>query len=305
MNKKKLSGVEQRLISFLEKHMLLLSVLLISLLALYLRKIAVWWNHPGIVSHFDYHANHTESSLFYLLLKLAEYIPILPLHSFKWLGGLSDFLLAALCAAIAGRQNSLKKTLLYLLCLFSPVVFLRGIIQAMPDSTAMCLLLSGYLISYKKEDQSACVAPGMSSVRCLLSVILTAFGIALQPGLLLVVTGFFLICHNEDKPLPLCRLYHTCLLAFLIQGISAVLLGFSPLDGFYSQLRFGTFHPVTGDLFATPGDWFTKQLILQGLPLSVISFLYAATHPTGRNISVAVLCQIIICILYTTYILYS
>lgn len=305
MKKKKLSGLEQKLISFLEKHMLLLSVLLISLLALYLRKIAVWWNHPGIVSHFDHHANHTESSLFYLLLKFAEYIPILPLHSFKWLGGLSDFLLAALCAAIAGRQNSLKKTLLYILCLFSPVVFLRGIIQAMPDSTAMCLLLSGYLTALKKEEHGLCPAPENFSVRFLLSVILTAFGIALQPGLLLVVTGFYLICHNENKPLSLYRLYLPCLLSFLIQGVCAVLLGHSPLDGFYSQLRFGTFHPVTGDLFATPGDWFTIQFILQGLPLSVISFLYAATHSTKRNISVAVLCQIITCILYTTYILYS
>lgn len=259
---------ERLLLNLLEKHMLFFALLMVSLLALYLRKVAVWWNHENILAHFDHHANHTESSFYYLLLKTAEYLPILPLHSIKWLGGLSDFALAFVCAKIAGGKSSLKQSILYMICLFSPVVFLRGIVWAQPDSTALFLLLTAYFL-YEKYGQRR--NRGLSC----LCVLLAGTGIAITPCLLVVLL-IYLAGHTRKQAAPLTAAVIAA--AILLQTVSALLLKQHWTEGFVSALRFGTYHPLTGALFESPGEWLIQMLILFGLPVSVISLLYAARN---------------------------
>ncbi|MCM1568054.1 MAG: hypothetical protein NC081_01255 [Roseburia sp.] len=313
--KSRLPRWEQWLLDLLERHMLLLAVLLASLLALYLRKIAVWWNYEGILGHFDLHANHTESSFYYLLLKIAEYIPILPLHSFKWLGGLSDFALALLCARIAGGHSRLKAAILYLLCLFSPVVFLRGIVWAQPDSTALVLLLAACVLHLHS-------GAGKNRGMYFSAIWLAGMGIALAPCLLIVFLIYLTISpHKLDSPgrsiptasenspaVKTTRLWLTGMAVLavtaLLQTVSALLLNQSPWEGLWSGLRFGTYHPLTGALYETPGEWLTQMLILFGLPASVISLLYAAKSREGGPsctagpVVIAVSIQFMVTLLY-------
>ncbi len=298
---------EQSLLNLIEKHMYILAVLMVSVLALYLRKVAVWWNYAHIIGHFDYHPNHTETSLFYVLLHCSEYLPILPLHSFKWLGGLSDFLLAALCAIIGGQKQSLKKCILFLLCLFSPVCFLRGIVWALPDSTALCFLLGGYLLLQKNHltDEKAKKERGLLYV--IPAVFLAGIGICLQPALLLPCACYFLwLAINKKDSKGSCLLFCVCLLVALILQLLCTVLLKEPLsNGIYGLLRFGTVHPLTGELYQTPGEWLYQMALLYSLPLSILSLLHAAKRPTGQNITIAVLCQFLGTILFSNCLFYS
>lgn len=290
-------GWERRLLDLCEKHMLLLSLLLISLLALYLRKVAVWWNHENVLAHFDRHSNHTESSFYYLLIKAAEYLPLLPLHSIKWLGGLSDFALAFVCAKIAGGKSRLKQSIVYMLCLFSPVVFLRGIVWAQPDSAALFLLLTAYLLyeNYGKAKSR--------SVACL-CILLAGTGIAITPCLLvifLIYTASHAGYQKQRGPI----ITSVIAVTILLQTVSALLLTEHWTEGFVSALRFGTYHPLTGSLFESPEEWLIQMLILFGLPGSVISFLYAArstaTGPSRRfALFTALGCQFLVTLLYSS-----
>ena len=101
--------IEKKLILWVEKHMLWLLVLLAAVMGLYLRKIAVWWGAPDINSYFDSHAGNIQSAFYYLLVQLSQYLPLLPLHSVKWLAGMADYIVAALCfVAVGGRGEGLR-----------------------------------------------------------------------------------------------------------------------------------------------------------------------------------------------------
>lgn len=259
---------EKPLLEGLEKHMLLLAVLVMSVLALYLRKVAVWWNYENIMGHFDRHVNHTESSFYYLLLKMVEYIPILPLHSFKWLGGLSDFALAAVCARIAGGQSRLKQSILYMLVLFSPAVFLRGIAWAQPDSAALSLLLTAFLLQ-KRFDS------GRNRGIDVLCVLLAGMSIAITPCLLVVLL-VYMILRCRKSTFAVCLGVMATVL--FLQAVSVLALKETVAEGFYSIFRFGTYHPLTGVRYEAPGEWLVQMLILFGLPASCLSLLYAARN---------------------------
>lgn len=284
-------GWERRLLESLEKHMLLLAVLLASLVALYLRKVAVWWNYEDIMGHFDHHINHTESSFYYLLLKLAEHIPILPLHSFKWLGGLADFALAAVCAGIAGGRSRLKQSVLYMLFLFSPVVFLRGIVWAQPDSAALLLLLAAYLLRKRYGE-------GGNRGVAFLGVLLAGTGVALSPCLLVVL---LLYMASVSRKSGFAAGLGMAAAALLLQMVSALALGETMAEGFYSMFRFGTFHPLTGIPYGTPGEWLVQMMILFGLPASCISFMYSAQDTRdARPLLTAVAVSFVVTLLYAS-----
>lgn len=263
---------ERLLLEGIEKHMLLLAVLVISLLALYLRKVAVPWNYENILGHFDHHINHTESSFYYLLLRISEYIPILPLHSFKWLGGLSDFALAAVCAGIAGERSKLKQCILYMLCLFSPVVFLRGIVWAQPDSAALFLLLTAFLLQKR-------FGPGKNKGIDCLCILLAGTGIAITPCLLVV---FLLMTFHFRKP-GFAAGFGVIATSLFLQTVSVLVLKESITEGFYSMFRFGACHPLTGAYYDAPGEWLIRMMILFGLPASCLSLLYAARNTKAAS----------------------
>ena len=115
-------GIERKILTFVEKHLLLIGALFSSALALYLRKIAVWWYYGAASFYFDMHPNHIQTTFYDLVVRLLQYLPALPLHSVKWLAGLSDFGVAGLLVLALGKEASgLKRLAFYLACLYSPI----------------------------------------------------------------------------------------------------------------------------------------------------------------------------------------
>ena len=173
--------IEKKMISWAERHMLWLLVALAAALGLYLRKIVVWWGAPDINCYFDSHENNVQSAFYYLLIHLTQYLPVLPLHSVKWLVGIADYIVAALCfVAVGGLKDGLKiKSAFYLVvCILSPVAFLRGICWAQVDALAFGFLLGAWIL-WEKEKRAVATALaicGTALYPCFLLLVLDARG---------------------------------------------------------------------------------------------------------------------------------
>ena len=179
---------EKKLLLWVQKHMYILMPLLVAAICFYLQRIAIWWGSPDVAYYFDGHEHNVQSKLYYVIVFLAQYLPQLPLHSVKWIAGLSDYIVALLCFLSVGAHKEplkLKGTFYISICIFSPIVFLRGVCWAQLDSLAFAFLLGAFLV-LKRE-------------KYILAGILATIGSTLYPCLLLVVLVFLLMKHKETQ----------------------------------------------------------------------------------------------------------
>lgn len=285
--------IERKLIDFIEKHMYLLGTLLCTLLALYLRKMAVWWNYGANISYFDMHSNYTQTVTYYLLVRLTQYLPLLPLHSIKWLAGLADFGIAGVAVYLLGREaNASKRLIFFIACLFSPILFLRGITWGQIDSVGILLLLTGYVLHERNREKNekckkwAALAP-------------VIFAVALCPWLLLIVILY--MCHTENRQQDFwIRTFLLIIGVFAIQLLSAALLQGSWKESFFTLVRFLTYHPESGEQYDNIIDWLLQLLCLYGPAASILTLLAAGR----RKFSYiwAILIQIIATVLCGAYL---
>ena len=254
---------ERKLIDFIEKHMLIFQMFLVSALALYIRRIPIWWNTDDVAAYFDFHENCTQSGLYYLLVRAVQYLPMLPVHSIKWISVIGDFGTAVLCLLLVrekNRDNRLLQVFCYTLCLFSPVMFLRGVAWAQIDSFTVMLFLLGWLL----WEKNIRIVPG---VCMLLSALL-------YPCMLFFVFWFLWSRREEMKE----STFWIGNLGFLSVWLILCGLVFLPLEKSFSEglknsLAWLTYDPVTGQSFATGLDWVLEMLVTLGLPGSVIGGL--------------------------------
>ena len=280
--------IERRLLGFLEKHMLLLSALLLSLMALYLRKTAVWWNYDNIGAYFDMHDNHTQTAAYYLLARLVQYLPLLPVHSVKWLAAISDFGIAGLVVYLLGKEtDDRKKLIFYVVCLFSPVLFLRGIIWAQLDSTALILLLVGYVL-HNNGQKSNRVRDGLA----LASVV---GSIALCPYLFLILL-FYLWQKAERKKDFWIQAAVIAAGGLLVQIVCALLVGEVWTDGLYSGIRFLTYHPESGMRYEDATEWILQMVYLYSPAAAVLTVLAAGKNRLSYKWTIGM--QIVATVLY-------
>lgn len=259
---------EKRLLEYAEKNILLLQLLLVSAIALYIRRLPIWWNPDDIAAYFDFHANNTQSLLYGLLVGAVQYLPLLPVHTIKWLAALGDFLTAVLCLLLVRRadaSNRLRQVFCYTMCLFSPLLFLRGVAWAQIDSVATALFLFGWLLWDSGRRGAALCA-------VLLSV-------SLYPCMLVFAVGF--ACCNRKrtagrKERRLLFMWTAGVVAgqLLAGGILALLSGGAFTDGIRSCFAWLIYEPVTGQRFASLFSWLTELLIQLALPGSVIAGVF-------------------------------
>lgn len=259
---------ERKLVEFVEKHLFLLCILLLSLLALYLRKVAVWWNYDAIVTNFDKHKNYTQTAAYFLILRLIQYLPLLPVHSIKWMAGLADFGVAGLVTYLLGRGADHRKQLIfYTVILFSPVLYLRGIIWAQTDSVALLLLLSGYLLYDKKKKENK--KAGMR-----LALVPVVAAIALCPCLFLVVLLYLWKGEGAQRDFW-CDVILLTLGGLLVQLVCALLTGEPWKEGPLSCIRFLTYHPESGALYNNAAEWLLQMIYLYS-PAAMVLTAFAA-----------------------------
>lgn len=257
--------IEKKALEWAEKHMYQLTVLLVCILALYMRRSAIWWTSPDVGYYFDRHGNHTQSSFYYVLVTLAQYLPMLPLHVMKWLYSLADLGVIVLGVLVIDRdwkKLSLKKTLFLILFILSPVAYLRGAVWAQPDSLAFGLILAAYLMWNRGWRKRA--------------MILAVLGIAIYPCFILLVVGYLWLSDRDgDGKVWIC---FTVLLAgvLAVQGLSGALLGDTWQEGIRTCFRWMAYEPYTGVLYKKNGmDWILQIINVCGYGAAMTSALLA------------------------------
>lgn len=265
MRKAGMPKMEKKALEWAERHMYQLAVLLVCLIALYMRRSAVWWNSPDVGYYFDRHGNHTQSSFYYVLVTLAQYLPMLPLHGMKWFYILADFAVAFFGAAAMGggwKKLSLKKTLFLIVFLLSPVAYLRGSVWAQPDAAAFCLLLAAYLLwdrGWRK--------------RALIPAVL---GVALYPCFLLLVAGYLWCTDNRDRGKTWVCLAVVSAGVLAVQGLCSVISGDIWQEGVRTCFRWMAYDPRGGTLYKQSGlDWFLQMVNVCGYGASMTGVLLA------------------------------
>ena len=262
-----MTKLEQKLIAFVEKHMLLLSVVIVSVIALLIRRQAIWYYAEDYIYYFDMHPNNVQSAFYYLIVRLCGYVFYSPLHGIKWIACIADFGVAFLCVLFCKRkfrsplEDSAKRKLLfvYAFALFAPVMYLYGAVWAKTDSLAMLFILfSAYILWYGegKNKWMAVVAAGI--------------GMALYPPYLPIAAGVFL-CREQkgiQKKVMLCV---SILFAVALQAISGLILDSSLTESLTSFVRWMSYHPYTGELYGEVSDWLWHMLLQYGYGIGLLS----------------------------------
>ena len=256
---------EKKLLLWAERHMLLLTVLMAAALGLYLRRAAVWWTAPDAGALFDRHENNIQSSFFLLVVYAAQYLPALPLHTVKWLAGGADYVVALLFAAIAcGQKEKLKHTFCFVVCLLSPVVYLRGICWGQIDSVAFAFLLGAYLL-WEKGKNFGAVFPAI-------------LGAALYPGYFLVIFGWMLSRRKAFGRGDRLCFWGMAVGGIFVLGTAGVFLGEGWMKGLASGIRWISYEPYQGVMLQEPLAWGKQMVNVFGYGAAMLSGIEACRH---------------------------
>ena len=279
-------SIEKKLIEWVEKNRYILATILVTVFALYLRKIGIWWNEPNVTASFDMHEGYTQSSLYYVLIRLVQYLPLLPLHSVKWMAGLCDFVVAILCAYLCGGKNGLKEgksAIIYIVLLFSPVCFIRGVIWGQIDSVAMVLLLAA-LVAWEKR-------------KLAISVLFAIVACSLYPGLFLAVVWFLQSRKVEKRELFIVGIGGVGL---ILLGVCSVILGNGFADGVLSFVRWTTYHPVSAVVYDNAVEWMQQMISYMGYSVCILTAVAALRKKL--KIQWTVVCHLLVTIVYGSQI---
>lgn len=259
--------IEKKLLLWVEKHMFLLMALLAVAIALFLKRMAIWWGTSDVGYYFDGHSNNIQSMVYHGLVRLVQYVPMLPLHSIKWLTIIADLVVAFLCLlAVGGHREKLKlkPTFYFVVCVLSPVAFLRGAGWGQIDSVAFMFLLAAYLM-WEREKKIAAVLLGVIAV-------------TLYPCFLPVACAWILY---QGKGIPgkdWLYLGVLIVVSVVLQGICSMALGYSFGEGVMSCVRWTTYDPYTGVAFNQPLLWVKQMINLFGYAGVMISGIAAYRH---------------------------
>lgn len=257
--------IERKTLEWAEKHMYQLTILLVCAIALYMRRSAIWWNSPDVGACFDGHGNHIQSPLFFVLVTLAQYLPMLPLHVIKWLCVLGDFaviLLGVMVMDSDWKKLSLRKTVFLVLLILSPVAYLRGAVWAQPDAIAFGLILAACLL-WNRGWRKRALIPAV-------------LGAALYPCFVVFIVGYLWLSErgNNRKAWIYFMVLSAGVLAVL--GLSSVILGSTWQDGICACFRWMAYEPYTGTLYKKNGmDWLLQMINLCGYGAAMTSMLLA------------------------------
>ena len=237
-----------------------------------MRRQNIWFYTEDYAYYFDMHPQNIQSALYFILMRMTGYVFDIPLHGIKWLAGLADFAVAILCVVLcAGKyEKNVRKSgvdkirflVLYAACLFTPVVYLRGAVWAQIDSVALVFLL-GAACAWEYFEQKGMIAAMLSA----------SVGVALYPPFLPVVIWYCLVVKKEEMSCGRYLWLPVAGFAAVWEIISGLALGYSPKQSVLTLINWITYHPQTGIVYKSLGEWMWQQLLLFSLVGVIISLL--------------------------------
>ncbi len=266
---------EKKLITFLEKHMILLAVVLVTGLAFLMRRQVIWYHSQDYIYYFDMHEGNVQSAVYYMVVGFMGFLSNIPLHGIKWLAGIADFFVAILCVLLCKKEIQgengiatyvkIKLLLLYAGCLFAPTLYIRGSVWAQVDSVAFALELGAlYLLlneNIQKKEKSL-----TGKLMLFGGVFLAGMGIALYPCVIVVVLGYGCYqCYKKE--------FSGKGIIVLLAAVMGCALICNAICGgsIQSLLRWMTYHPYTGQQYTNVVDWLWNMFLLNSYGLALIS----------------------------------
>ena len=172
----KMTKFEDKILEWLKGHRIILGYALITVLNLFLRKIAVWWTVDGVVSYYDGHEHMIQGQLWWLIMRAGMVFPRLPVHFMKWIAEAGDFAMASAGALAiskgfggpdgsgACKGNPERGLVFYAVVLIMPFTLLRGIVWSMTDSIGIACFLWAWC--FAKKDVTKCGAYVIGMLFC-------------------------------------------------------------------------------------------------------------------------------------------
>ncbi len=258
--------IEKKLIELVERHILLIAVLILTALAFLLRKQCIWYNSIDYINYFNKHSGHVQSTLYYQIVYLLGYLPMLPIHGMKWLTAAGDIGVAILFILLIGKRpidvgEKLRYLMFYAVFLFSPVFLLRGIVWAQPDSLAMVFLMGALFLERRGQK--------------VISICLAAMGTAIYPIMILPVL-LYLLCGVKNRGWKLLTNVVIFLLVLgVILTVNGTFQGLTVTESLWSGLRWMNNHPYTGDGFLNVSEWIHHMILAYGYTFCILSAVVA------------------------------
>jgi len=266
---------EKKILDRLKDHRMVLAYLVITVLNLYLRKVAVWWNADGIECYYDGHSHMVQGQLWWLIMRIGMLFPILPVHFMKWVSAVGDFALAGAGAyaisrgagKAAGRDYTVRGLVFYAIILIMPFTLMRGIVWGLTDSLGISCALVGTLLA-----DSVCRG---KSEKAGLVVRTLAFVLAMLFCPMLIIPfwieGVRAFCKKDFKRTVAvaCSTLATAVLA----GILGIVNGSGFMQGFFGQVNFIMYEALNGAVFTDFKAWFLALAGYFALPVTTAVLL--------------------------------
>ncbi len=311
-----MTKIEKKLITFVEKNIILIVALFLTGLAFLVRRQSIWYHSQDYIYYFDSHEGNIQSAAYYLVVRLLSYWFDIPMHGMKWLAAVADFGVAAFCVLLCRQKmgmqggaftsyDKIKLLLLYAGCLFAPALYLRGSVWAQIDSVAFALLLGALCLyrgvicrhagnqaaeSQDAPKQSAQWEKGVVTAAKVGAVLLAGVGIALYPCAIVAAVVYFCYGYYHKR----CSGKQFAIALTAVTGCALVCNGICG-GGVQSFFGWMTYHPYTGEIYDNAADWLWNLLILGGYGLALFSGLAAFRKKIPYALAVAVQMVITVC----------
>lgn len=300
-----MTKIEKKLITFVEKNIILIAALLVMGLAFLVRRQSIWYHSQDYIHYFDSHEGNIQSAAYYLVVRLLSYGFDIPMHGVKWLAAVADFGVAAFCVLLCRQEmrmqggaftsyDKIKLLLLYAGCLFAPALYLCGSVWAQIDSVSFALLL-GALCLYRgvtkqAANKQAVAKRTVGKAAAIGAVLLAGAGVALYPCAIVAVAAYFCYEYYYKK----CSGKHFAIALTAVTGCAVVCNGICG-GGVQSFFGWITYHPYTGEIYDNVADWLWNMLILGGYGLALFSGLAAFRKKLPYALAMAVQVVITVC----------
>ena len=244
----KKTRIEEKILEWLKEHRIVLGYVLITVLNLYIRKVAVWWTADGVLPYYDGHQHMIQGQLWWLIMRAGMVFPILPVHFMKWVAAAGDFAMAAVGAvALSSKGKSERGLVFYAVVLIMPFTLLRGIVFSMTDSLGIACFIWAWCFEHKNE---------------VVRYAAFAVGMLFCPALVLLLVA-------EGRRLNLKLLGGAVLVTAGVAGVLGLINGFGFGEGVFGQVYFLSYEALEGVSFTEGSAWLMQQLWLYCLPVSV------------------------------------
>ncbi len=286
---------EKKILDRLKDHRVVLAYLVITVLNLYLRKVAVWWNAEGIECYYDGHPHMVQGQLWWLIMRFGMLFPILPVHFMKWVATVGDFALAGAGAVLIsrgtgkataknpgkgsgkkpgkgtekdlGKNYSVRGLIFYAVVLIMPFTLMRGIVWGLTDSLGIACMIAAPLLS-------GAVRKGKTgkagfAVRTLTRIPAMLFCPVLIIPFLIEGTCACIKKDSKRAGAIACSILCTAVAA----GVLGIINGFGFAEGLLGQVNFIKFEALSGVVFADMKAWAMAQAGNLLLPLVTLGLV--------------------------------